>query len=258
MSILNARRLAALSRGLGRLAPIATSAVLLSTTLLPSERMAAGDARHAKIASAFAQVPHRLGSWVGVDVPVPTEAKEILRANAILSRRYQELNGSRGVTLALIHCVDVRDMTGHHPPVCYPAAGWSLATGDPEGATAEGAVTLASGKRVPIRLYRFVRADKTGGLLAQTVVNAFILPEGEVVADMGLLTSRAERRVQSAEGVAQIQFVFPGRVGQQAALAVAEEILSAMPPEVLASLGLREDRAPDAGSRGGDPSAGGP
>lgn len=243
-SIVSARRIAGLSRGLGRLAPIATAAVLLSTTLLPGERMVAGDARHAEIASALSKVPYRLGGWVGVDVPVPTEATEILRANAILSRRYQELNGGRGVTLALIHCVDVRDMTGHHPPVCYPAAGWSLATGDPEGATAEGAVTLASGKRVPTRLYRFVRADQTGGLLAQTVVNAFILPEGDVVADMALLSARAERRAQSAEGVAQIQFVFSGRVGQEAALAVAEEILSAMPPEVLASLGLRE---------GGDP-----
>lgn len=237
---IGARRAGAMGRGL---APIATAVILLSTTLLPDERSVIGDGRHVEVASALAKTPHRLGRWIGVDVPVPTEATEILRANAILSRQYRELTGDRAVTVALIHCVDVRDMTGHHPPVCYPAAGWRLAANDPEGGMSDGAVTLAGGKRVPVRLYRFVRADRTGGLLAQTVVNAFILPEGEVVADMSLLSARAERRAQSAEGVAQIQFVFPGRVGHEAALAVAEEILSALPPEILASLGIREDGA---------------
>ena len=61
---------------------------------------------------------------------VPPEAQELLRPNAIFSRRFQR-PGEIGVHVLVVHCSDARDMIGHYPPICYPSSGWvSTITGN--------------------------------------------------------------------------------------------------------------------------------
>src|SRR5688572_20190410 len=81
-------------------------------------------ARNRQVAAAFDQAPWRIGEWNAEPLKVLPAAVEILRPNAILSRRFKSLNDNFYFDVMIIHCTDARDMDGHFPPVCFPAHGW--------------------------------------------------------------------------------------------------------------------------------------
>ena len=190
-------------------------------------------ARQEAVAAAVEAAPYQIGRWLGTDIPVPRAAVELLRPNAILSRRFRRAEGGYSVSLLVVHCMDVRDMGGHYPPVCYPSAGW-LSTEDP----ASGEATLeVGGRRLPVEMYAFRRIE--GGIRESRirVYNFFVLPDGGVTADIAKLRGRSERLALSAEGVAQIQIITAIEMPPAEAVVAANELLDGL-AGLLAPLGL--------------------
>ena len=68
------------------------------------------------------------GSWSGKDTEMPVPAIQLLRPNAILSRRYTNEERNQVVDFLIVDCADARDLQGHYPPNCYPAQGESELT----------------------------------------------------------------------------------------------------------------------------------
>ena len=92
---------------ISRLAPAASVAVLVVSAILvanPKSNAPEIQAHHAKIASSLEDFPYAMGSWVGIDVDLPSAALEILRPNGFVSRRYSQMGESNDVTLGMVHC----------------------------------------------------------------------------------------------------------------------------------------------------------
>ena len=232
---LDTRPVRRVARRVGRAAPVVAMLMLLAwpAVLARGGATDAELARQASIAASMKDVPQILGRWASTDVVVPTEATQILHPNAILSRRFSEIGGSRVVTLALIHCSDVRDMNGHAPPKCYPANGWSIDS----NITKTLVVEADDGRKWPLRFDRFTRAENSGGVRVMSVLHAFLLPDGRLVNEMEALSERSVRKAVSVQGVAQIQFVFDGDVAAELTAEVVKELLSALPSSLLLQLG---------------------
>jgi hypothetical protein len=244
-----------IARRAGRVAPFLSLALLIaSPAVLARDVTTADDLKRLEtIAASLQLVPLRIGSWVGVDVPVPTEATEILNANALLSREYTKIGGrdeASRVVMALIHCRDVRDMNGHWPLNCYPQSGWSVA-----GSTPEVAVPI-DGTPSEFTWVRFTRPDRNGMTRTMSVLFAFVLPDGRIETSMSELGARAERRGDSAKGVAQFQFVFNADVPPDEAAKVAAELLRGVPESLLRQLGVRPPDPQRSSALGVGPSVG--
>ena len=188
--------------------------------------------RSERIAALLGAVPDRLGPWITSEVPVPSEAVEILRPNALLCRRFMRLGGGEDLTMILVHCSDARDMGGHYPPICYRQIGWTLdldrigraevecgALGDPE-----------------FTVYRFRRSDADGEREDMTVLNGFILPDGRTSPDVFDRDPVPGPPTRSTRGLAQIQMVFRSEVPEEEAIRIAGEVLSEFPREVMRAL----------------------
>ncbi len=208
--------------------------------------------RHAKIERALATVPLRVGDWIGEERPLTPAAVELLRPNAALSRSYRRIGDSASIAVSLIHCSDFRDMAGHYPPVCYPAHGWSLR---PEDAARD--VDLDDEKQVisslridgvgtfSTRCYRFSRLGDAITEFKITVLNAFILPDGSWVNDLGAIRDAASKRRLAGEGVAQLQLVLPGWPAVDLIRDQCEQLLSSMPARLFELLGAGDDAVKD-------------
>ena len=236
-----------------RIAPVACLASLLAAGYMLSHD-SVGDrgqavARARSIRASLGDVPFMAGDWVGTDCPLPAGATEILMPTAVLSRRFVELGTGRRATLGIIHCGDVRDMHGHHPPSCYPSSGWRPREGGHDTVELE-----LDGERFTASLYRFNSTDSTGALREVSVVGFFVLPEGAITSDMGQLRSRAAKLDISRMGVGQIQVVVDGWPATAEVEEMARQLMSLIPVECIRALkGL-----PDPGSeaRVGAPGAG--
>jgi hypothetical protein len=222
-----------------RAAPIACLAALLGAGVLLS-RQDTGDHRQAAVRAhairvAMADVPFIAGNWVGTDCPLPAGATEILMPTAVLSRRYVELGAGTRATLGLIHCGDVRDMHGHHPPSCYPSSGWQPR---PEG---HDVVALElDGEQFNASLYRFSATDSSGARREVSVVGFFVLPdaaaEGTYTSDMNALRDRAAKLEISRLGVGQVQVVMDGWPPATEVERVARELMQLVPVDCVQAL----------------------
>ena len=189
-------------------------------------------ARHAEVRDAIESVPEKLGNWVSKsEVAIPTGALNILRPNAYVSRRYQRIGAGRSVfaTLMLIHCSDVRDMSGHYPPVCYPRSGW---VPFPDRVV-DAEIERDDGRDLVVRFYRFGRIGANGIEQMITVADTFILPQGESTVDMGVVINAAGKAQRSAKGVAQIQIYFEGDVPEEIAETMVGELLRSLPQSLI-------------------------
>ena len=200
---------------------LATLAVLLPNRAEPDE---AAGARQAEIAAAVQAAPYRIGRWVGVDVPIPPPATRLLHPNAILSRRFQPVEGRPGISILLVHCTDARDMRGHYPPVCYPYSGWSFA----EDTLGREAVLEVRGRPIPVRVYRFRRVEADGTATGIRVFNVFILPDGTLTPDIDQINRLSDRLALAAQGVAQLQITTPTELADEDSKTAAAEILGGM------------------------------
>lgn len=181
-------------------------------------------ARNEEVAIIFRDAPYRIGDWVGEDIPVPTAAIEILRPNAILSRKFGRLDGGEPADLIIVHCSDARDMQGHYPPNCYPANGWNeLDTNDRQDYELS-----IDGKDIQIRVYHFKMIDGWGSERNTRVINFFILPNGEFTCEISAIGSIVSRLSLSVQGVAQVQIVTSGDIPLDKSIKAAEELLSGL------------------------------
>ena len=190
----------------------------------------AGLVRRARVKAAVEAAPSRISEWIGADITVPPAAVKLLHPNAILSRRFKPADGGPAVDLLLVHCTDARDMGGHYPPVCYRAAGWVQE--DTSGET----LTL-TGRALPLRVYRFSRAEGPGVERRMRVLNVFILPDGTLTPEIRDIRKLSERLALSSQGVAQLQIITPIEMRLERALDAARELLEGM-PDLLEALGV--------------------
>ena len=190
-------------------------------------------ARQEAVAAAVAEAPYQVGRWLGRDIEVPRAAVELLKPNAILSRRFQRAEGGHSVSLLLVHCMDMRDMGGHYPPVCYPSSGW-VPLDDPE---ADEAMLEFRGRPLPVRVYAFRRIEDGIREARIRIYNFFVMPDGKVTPDIAVVRGRSERLALSAQGVAQIQIITALEMPTAEAVAAANELLEGM-GEILESLGI--------------------
>ncbi len=216
-----------LLRGAQESAPVLTLAVILSAPFwmrtgayYAADGHSEEDAR--RVAAAVDEVPYRIGSWSGQDASVPEAANELLRPNALLSRRYVNLHTGERIDFLFVHCGDSRDMQGHYPPVCYPNSGWVFTSGQKESEPVE---LQASGKSIPGLEYRFSRIDQWPNRSEIRIFNFFVLPNGELTHDIDEVGKRINWLGASIQGVAQVQILTQADMSREDALEATTEIL---------------------------------
>ncbi|HYE03613.1 MAG TPA: exosortase-associated EpsI family protein [Phycisphaerales bacterium] len=190
-----------------RLIPLAvTAALLVGLYVETAAHHTAADAEpfHGLAAGAIGSIPYRVGAWEGTDMSVPPAARTLLRPNALMSRTYVDHTSGRQANLVIVQCKDCRDMSGHYPPVCYPAHGWN-ASGPPEE------VELVVGEmRLPVRRYEYRQAgfDRQNGLV---IYGLFVLPGRGLATEMEAVVEAAADYRTRALGAAQVQVLLaPG------------------------------------------------
>lgn len=225
------------------LAPAMTAGLLgVAAWSVANQETAVEDlVRSERIAILLAAVPDRFGSWITEEVPVPSDALEILRPNALFCRRLMDLGGDDEVTLIIVHCSDARDMGGHYPPICYRQIGWML-----DLDRIERPVVECGFLRDPtLTVYRFRRTDARGEREEMTVLNGFVYPDGRTSADIFERNPFTGPATRASRGLAQIQFVFPTDVPAAHAARIARKVLSEFPREGLRALiGQAEEGTP--------------
>jgi hypothetical protein len=194
------------NRGGSLAAPAAALALVLgigAERALSSRPAGDADAYHAAV-RALARLPERVGAWTATRVEVPPAAVAILEPNVLESRRYRNEATGETATLLVVQCRDARDMSGHYPPVCYPAHGWTLREATPRRIDVAGTEVAATA-------YRFT-VESVGRFEEIVVYNFFVRPGGAVSADRtGLLATDKRRKPL---GAAQVQVVFDSSVSE--------------------------------------------
>lgn len=213
----------------GMLGPWLTGIVLLATLALGiarAPRPVDVTAYFEEVGQRVRGVPYAVGAYVGRDVEVVPAARELLRPNAVLQRRYRNMDDGTYFDVIIVHCGDVRDMQGHYPPVCYPAAGWEIDAGEPTSAP-------IGSTGVPATAYR-VRFLHDRAVPEMRIVNFFALPgEGvQYARDMGVLESAARSSARAQMGVLQVQVLTPLAMDDAARAALMPRVWGVIEPVV--------------------------
>lgn len=230
------------------LAPLIAVAVLIGLFTTDAMHLRPGDAGdyHQRVAAAVEDVPYVLGDWIGRDVPVPTQATELLKPNALLSRQYLNTRTGQRVSLLLVHTLDARDLIGHYPPECYPASGWTI--------TDRQAITLPAadapnvdGERLEVAHYAFAMENFAGRRHLE-VFNLMVLPTGEYSIGMaGLSGVSGDYRVRHF-GAAALQLVFVDPLSPEQQTEVWQLFFEALQPPLrtIQSARTQQDAAAEA------------
>lgn len=237
--IMSAKKSIFLMIRLRTLAPYAAICFLLATGMIqlgsaaPSKELSQ---YHEDIADQISRFPYQIGKWVGQDVVIPTSAQEILQPNGLVSRRFKQYGGDGALTFALIHCIDLRDMHGHHPPRCYPASGWSLNRKD-VSEERETISVMISDIPTDMAVYRFKQGGPMESSSLLTVVSVFVTPMAGMVNDMAVLQDLGSMgRGASALGVGQIQLVFSGDPERADLEDEVNDFISNMPADLMRNM----------------------
>ena len=162
----------------------------------------AGDAEayHARVRAIADRLPYRIGEWVGTDVEPPAGAVSLLKPNLLQGREFKNAATGERATITLIQCQDARDMSGHWPPICYRAQGWTLRNSDQRDITVERIT-------VPVTIYRFTieSIDRYSEIL---VYNFFVRPDGVLENGREGVRKAARDPRMKVFGAAQVQVVF--------------------------------------------------
>ena len=178
-----------------------------------------------EVASVIEQVPYQIDSWVGVNLPLTEVAVKMLRPNKVLRRTYHDpLRGSK-VSLSIIHCTDIRDMLGHHPPVCYPAHGWHLESKQAREIVIGGATQEAN-------QFDFSRLN-SGSREAIRIISFFVTPGVDgVISEMYAMERASKRSGLAGLGAAQVQIVMPLSQSNEATSEMVTKILQTIQPVI--------------------------
>lgn len=155
---------------------------------------------HRSVTAAIESVPNTFGTWKGTPVPIPAPARKLLQPSAMLAREYTNIAQGLSATLVIVHCPDTRDLAGHYPDRCYPAAGWARV-----GQPTETSVTVA-GTSLPLRRYEFVK-HSLDLETRQVVYGTFLIPGKGVVPSMEAVYERAADYRSRLYGATQVQVI---------------------------------------------------
>ncbi|MEM8737137.1 MAG: hypothetical protein AAGG38_01485 [Planctomycetota bacterium] len=242
-------------------APLCAGLILLGLGAINHGFPTAEDAEpyHAEVLDAVDRTPLDFGPWAGLPVDLPKSAVELLRPNAWLSRSYVDPTARRRAEFLIVQCKDARDLSGHWPPNCYKANGytavgvqrrvWTLpAPGTAPGTTpgitpgitletAPGTTTeTAPGNTAgPLTIsgveYEF-EIDTTEQQSRVVVANFMILPGVGFVPDMaGVREAGADPR-RRALGAAQVQVVTDAAYSPAKRDAIFAEMIAAHLPAI--------------------------
>jgi hypothetical protein len=174
---------------------------------------ASADPFHARAKSEIESVPYLIGDWVSTDVAVPTAAVALLKPNCVLSRRYIAERAATGeepkaANLLIVQCRDSRDMAGHYPPNCYPAAGEKLVRWR-RFSFPVGTITVHGME------YHFATPSISDVLSeSRCVYDFFVVPGKGIVADIAGVRESAADHDHRQFGAAQIQLVISDHYSQ--------------------------------------------
>ncbi len=193
------------------------------TQRLSRDTPADAEAYHQQVRKAIEDIPYRIGDWTGTNIDVPPEAVKLLHPNSILSRRYVNSKTNQSISLLLVHCRDARDMTGHYPPVCYPANGWVQRR--------SMAVSWQVNPRltVPVAEYEFVMWLPSS-LRTMWVANTLVLPDGTMTRDMSEIKAAGWGNQARFFGAGQIQVVFGEYMRESEREKIFKTFLNAIEP----------------------------
>lgn len=180
------------------------------------------------VTRAIDDVPYRISGWTGADLATaPPQAWEMLRPSRVLHRGYSDQTTGESIRLVIVHCPDVRDMAGHHPPNCYPATGWVS-----EGIGSVGEIEVMIGaRRERMALHTFSHMDKTGVRRRVTIASGFLAPGSSgLIPEMSGLRRVSENRRDRRLGAAQVQMIFDGGASPERAIATVETFAPSLMP----------------------------
>ena len=182
-------------------APLLAACLLLGMAGLNFSFPTAEDAEayHRQILELTEAAPTEFDDWTSRPVEIPPSAVELLRPNAILSRTFRDRVASREAGFLIVQCMDARDLSGHWPPNCYKANGYTAVGAEP--------VTWSvDGTEFPGIEYRF-EIDTAGKSSRIVVSNFMILPGIGYVRDMHDVREAGADHRRRYFGAAQLQVV---------------------------------------------------
>lgn len=207
-----------------RIVPIASLIMLLGifAESLTHPSPEGAQAYHAQVRELAEQVPLQIGDWMGEDSPVPAQARDLLKPNVLISRRYVAPDGD-AVLLLIVQSADARDMGGHYPPVCYPNAGWSKLD-EPRDSEVQ-----VAGTPIPLTEYTY-GVDGFDGGRERRILDFFVLkPVGAVREQHHVRRQASDYRLRHY-GAAQIQVIVDGPTSIAAREAIFAEFVEPLIP----------------------------
>lgn len=195
-------------------------------------------AYQARVREAYAQLPMRIGNWIGEETPVPQSAVALLHPNVIISRRYTNFVTGRTASFLLTQCADARDMAGHYPPICYPNQGWILQR-------SEAHRWAVDGLEVNGMEYRFLRSPTSpAGIVVR---NFMILPDGSIAPDMDSIRKSTSVR-RRFYGAGQVQVICDAGVPDAEQGEIFTSLVEGHMPVITAILSGVPGKSGDAGA----------
>jgi len=177
------------------------------------------------------KLPHKIGGWVGEDVPVPVQAVTLLRPNVILSRRFLNVETGDGAGVLFVHCSDAHSMAGHYPLRCYPARGWNVRSAEPRD-------WQVGNLKITGTEYQFSMEElgEANGERSMTVANCILRPNGQILRDMDAMAKSIVGAGGQTTGAGQIQVWFDSRVPREKRDATIVALLDGYKPVIEAVL----------------------
>ena len=170
---------------------------------------------HARARAVIEEWPKTIadGQWTtSADENLPPSAEQLLHPNCVIDRRYTSgtlppVNAQPvQASLLIVQCKDSRDMAGHYPPICYPAAGATELSADHFTFNLQG-VTIRGIE------YHFLR--RTLPVFRQCVYDFFIVPGKGTKRDVAGVQEAAKDYQRRYYGAAQFQVVMDADYPQE-------------------------------------------
>lgn len=205
-------------------APTLATVLLLGMGFNSLSFPSAADAEpyHAAVLAAQNDAPSEFGPWDSRPIELPPSAIQLLKPNAILSRTFFNKSGQRSGDFLVVQCKDARSLSGHWPPNCYKATGYTQAGEQPR-------TWSVGGQDFPGIEYTF-EIDTAGRRSRLAVANFMILPGVGYVPDMASVREAGADHLRRYFGAAQVQVVTDASYPPEVRDAIFTDILRAHLP----------------------------
>lgn len=215
--------------------PATVSLSILTALLGLSWFTTRSDARYesSSALNALVDFPDQLGGgdgiWIAVrNVSIPSSQERLLDLSDYVSREFRRLGSYPTVTATVFiaYCMDARTMTGHHPPHCYPASGWSMQAEE----TMTSSFLRKDGRSVEYCVYQFHRDPIKKKNL--TIVNGFFAHPGFFAATLEEASEQVGAVFFGRKGLFQFQILFQELESGADVKRYAEELMQGIPSSV--------------------------